>query len=90
MSQPRNIRHWLALGLFAIMASIWGMGCEQEEGERCQRTSDCPSSLVCNLATQTCSNDSTSGQFDAQIVDGPPADAAIDAIDAPPDVPVVP
>lgn len=87
MTQPRNRRHWLALGLFALAASLWTFGCEQSEGERCQRTSDCPSSLVCNIATQTCSNDSTSGQFDAQIIDGPRPDAAIDAVDAPPDAP---
>ena len=87
MNHPRNTRHWLALGLFAIVASIWAIGCEQDEGERCQRSSDCPSNLVCNLATQTCSNDSTSGQFDAQIIDGPRADAAVDAApDAPPDI----
>ena len=81
-------RRWLALGLFAITAALWAIGCEQGDGERCQRDQDCGSPLTCNLATLTCSAENTSGQIDAGIADGPPADAAPDAapdamIDAP-------
>jgi hypothetical protein len=83
--RPRTLRHWLALCAFAITAAVWAIGCDQGEGERCQSQGDCESPLVCNLATLTCSSANTSGQIDASVPDGPPADAAIDAIDAPPD-----
>jgi len=80
-------RRWLALGLFAITAALWAIGCDQGEGERCQSKRDCVSPLICNLATLTCSAENTSGQIDAGIADGPPADAAVDAVDAMIDAP---
>jgi len=81
-------RRWLALGLVAMASALWASGCDQGEGERCQSTRDCVAPLKCNLATLTCSAESTAGQIDATIADGPPADAAVDAapdamIDAP-------
>jgi hypothetical protein len=84
MSHHRNRRSWLALVLLAVTFSVWALGCNQGEGDRCQRSKDCPSPLVCNLATLTCSTDNSSGQIDAGTADGPPPDAAVDA---PPDVP---
>ncbi|MDB4963653.1 MAG: hypothetical protein JWP01_3652 [Myxococcales bacterium] len=78
-----RIRRFLALGLCAIGAAVvLSGGCKQGEGERCQAREDCESPLVCNLATLTCSNESSTGQIDATVQDGPPADAAVDAIDA--------
>jgi len=93
MTTPRRRihRHWLAIGLLAFGFAVWAVGCKQGDGERCQKDSDCegsrgdPQALTCNLATLTCSSASTSGQIDANVADGPPPDAAVDAVDAPPD-----
>jgi hypothetical protein len=85
MTTPR-IRRFLAIGLCAIGAAVLFSsvgGCKQKEGERCQERGDCESPLVCNLATLTCSSESSSGQIDATVPDGPPVDAAVDATDAP-------
>lgn len=84
-ARPRTSRHWIALGAFALMATLWVIGCDQNEGQRCQSPSDCASPLVCNLATLTCSNKSSAGQIDATVPIDAPADVAIDAIDAAPD-----
>jgi hypothetical protein len=81
----RSRRHWLALALLAVLATGWAVGCGQGEGDRCQKRADCESPLVCNLATGTCTGENTSGQIDATVPDGPPPDAAVDAVDAPPD-----
>ena len=81
----RSRRHWLALALLAMITAGWIVGCDQGEGERCQSQDDCESPLVCNLATGTCSSKNTSGQIDATVPDGPPPDAAVDAVDALPD-----
>ena len=97
MTPPRFrvTRHWLAIGLLALGLTIWALGCKQGEGQRCQSDRDCegtrgdPGSLTCNLATLTCSSANTSGQIDATVPDGPPADAAIDAIDAPADAAMI-
>ena len=74
-----------AFAVLAILTAGWMVGCDQEEGQRCQTSDDCQSPLGCNLATLTCSSKNTSGQIDATVPDGPPPDAAIDAVDASPD-----
>ncbi|MBA3455233.1 MAG: hypothetical protein H0T42_19235 [Deltaproteobacteria bacterium] len=76
----RPQRHWLALGLLAIITTGWVVSCDQEEGQRCQHRDDCESPLTCNLATLTCTGKNTSGQIDATVPDGPPPDAAVDAL----------
>lgn len=84
MSSFRIGRVFAVLAL-VIGASTWVAGCKQEEGARCQVDEDCSDGLLCNQATQQCSQ-TTGGGIDATVPDGPPPDAAIDAIDAPPDV----
>ncbi|CAN5857744.1 hypothetical protein BH11MYX3_BH11MYX3_11640 [soil metagenome] len=78
-----------ALGAAALVLAIgtWVAGCGQGEGDRCQVSADCSGSLVCNQATQTCAKTS-GGDIDADVPDLPPADAAVDALDAPIDAPV--
>ncbi len=83
VTRPR--RHWLALALLAMLTAGWVVGCDQDEGERCQSTPDCEPPLVCNLATATCSSKSVAGQIDATVPQGPIPDAAVDAVDAQPD-----
>ena len=78
----RNLRHWIPLCAIAIAITVWAIGCDQGEGERCQSQGDCTEPLVCNLATLTCSSKSGAAQIDASVPDGPPPDAAIDAVDA--------
>jgi len=60
----------------------WVAACKQGEGDRCQVDADCADGLVCNQATQSCAK-TNGGGIDANIADGPPADAAVDTIDAP-------
>lgn len=80
-----------ALALLAA-AALAVSACEQREGERCQRTSDCAEGLICNLGTQQCQTGASDdggifgidAPLDAEVPDAPP-DARIDAgIDAPP------
>jgi hypothetical protein len=47
-------------------------------------TDDCREPLVCNVAKNTCQDPGVSAVFDAEVPDGPPADAAVDApVDTP-------
>ena len=63
--------------------------CDQQEGERCQRTEDCAEGLTCNLGTQLCQEQGTGGNLDAGIdvpLDADEPDGALDAApDASPD-----
>jgi hypothetical protein len=73
------------VGLGTVMAS-----CKQEDGERCQKDSDCQSG-VCNPAQHICAGGGDDNNpIDATPpIDGPRVDAPIDAgppIDAPPDI----
>jgi hypothetical protein len=74
--------------LVLVLGASWTVvACKQAEGERCQVNEDCADNLVCNQATQECST-TTGGGIDATVPDGPPPDAAVDAmIDAMPDAP---
>ncbi len=78
-----------ALGAVALVIGIgtWVAACKQEEGDRCQVNTDCSGGLVCNQATQTCAKPGGGG-IDADVPDGPPADAAVDTVDAPIDAPI--
>ena len=62
--------------------------CDQGEGERCQRSSDCAAGLTCNLGTQLCQagvvgigDAAVDAPLDAEIDAGPDAapDASLDA-----------
>lgn len=66
-------------GAFLLGIGAWATGCGQGEGDRCQVDSDCASGLVCNKAIQACSRVG-GGDIDATVLDGPPADAAPDAM----------
>ena len=69
--------------LCCLVAGAVLYACKQAEGERCQVDADCAEHLVCNKAKNTCQSTS-GGDLDANIPDGPPIDAAIDAPDATP------
>ena len=68
----------------AVFICFLMVGCKSGEGERCQVNDDCRDPLVCNIAKNTCQDPGVSAVFDAEVPDGPPADAAVDA---PPDAP---
>ena len=57
--------------------------CKQGRGGRCQVTADCESPLICTQSAPGTCVDTLTGQFDAGVPDGPPADAAVG--DAPAD-----
>lgn len=67
----------LALVLLLLAA------CKQGRGGRCQVNADCESPLICTQSAPGTCVDTLTGQFDAGIPDGPPADAAVG--DAPTD-----
>lgn len=69
--------------LLALAGSVVTVaGCKQGQGDRCQVSDDCEPPLVCNTAKNTCETGTGTG-FDADIIDAVPADAAVDAVDAP-------
>jgi hypothetical protein len=67
----------------ALFICLLIAGCRSEEGARCQVNADCAEPLVCNQAKNVCT-EGTLGGIDADVPDGPPVDAAIDAPDATP------
>ena len=71
----------------SILAAVAIVSCKQQEGERCQITSDCEEPLVCAPATMTCeSTTGTGGQIDASLPIDARIDAGVDAmVDAAPD-----
>ena len=99
---PRRSRLVVSLGTAVTGLALLGLAlasCDQEEGERCQRASDCAEGLTCNLGTGLCQTEGTGGLRDAGVdvpldadeIDAAEldagADAAVDAaIDAPPPV----
>lgn len=67
----------------ALAIGLAFTGCDQQEGERCQRTEDCAEGLTCNLGTQLCQTAGSGGNRDAGV--DVPLDA--DELDAPTDAP---
>ncbi len=73
MSTRARILTTLAAALVGL--ALFGLtigGCDQADGERCQRTEDCASGLTCNLGTQLCQQ----GLVGTGV---PPIDAPLDA-----------
>lgn len=77
--------HRLAVAALVVAALTAGLvsSCKQDEGERCQRQSDCSGGLVCVQATGLCQS-STGGadgniQPDANVDFDAGFDAGIDA-----------
>lgn len=72
----------LMLAVLVAAATAY-VGCKQGEGERCQVNEDCESG-ACNQAEGLCSTTGGQTMDDAEVPDGPPPDAAPDAMpDAP-------
>lgn len=82
-----RFRSTIGAAALVIAIGAWVAACKQGEGDRCQVNSDCSGNLVCNQATQTCAKTS-GGDIDAAVPTLPPADAAVDAIDARIDAPI--
>ena len=78
MKSFRIGRVLVVVGL-VLGAAAWMVGCKQSEGDRCQVNDDCADGLLCNQATQQCSQTSGGG-IDATVPDGPAVDAAVDAM----------
>jgi hypothetical protein len=81
------VKHVVALAIASaatIGAIVLVSSCKQGEGDRCQVDADCEAPLVCN-GEKYCSSTAMVG-FDAEVPIDAPADAMIDAPDAPPDI----
>ncbi|MBA3461887.1 MAG: hypothetical protein H0T46_18140 [Deltaproteobacteria bacterium] len=81
----RQIARLVMVATLLVGGGLWVSACKQDEGDRCQTSTDCDDPLVCNQATQTCAK-MIGGGIDAMVPPQPEPDAAM--IDAAVDAPV--